>query len=140
MICSVSNCTKKSSVATLCHMHYSRRKRHGDVNVVMRIRVNSSTGRTPTYISYGHMKNRCYNPNYKGFNNYGGRGIKVCDRWLGVGGYINFLKDMGERPNGLTLDRIDNDKGYSPDNCKWATMKEQQNNRRNNIVRAVVLV
>jgi len=81
---------------------------------------------SPTYFSWGGMIQRCNNPNYTHYDRYGGRGITVCDRWLD---FTNFLADMGERPNGLTLDRVDNDDGYSPKNCRRATRKEQSNNR-----------
>jgi hypothetical protein len=73
------------------------------------------------------MKQRCLNPNQIGFANYGGRGVRVCGRWLD---FANFLADMGERPEGGTLDRIDGDGNYEPDNCRWATQKEQCNNWR----------
>jgi hypothetical protein len=84
--------------------------------------------RTPTYISWMNMKDRCYNPNYKGFPRYGGRGIKVCDRWRDS--FENFLADLGERPLGRTLDRINNNGDYEFGNCRWATKSEQNYNRR----------
>ncbi len=82
-----------------------------------------------TYRTWYSMIQRCNNPNNTRYKDYGGRGIKVCEAWLTFKG---FLQDMGERPEGLTLDRIDNSKGYYKENCKWSTQKEQQRNRRNN--------
>lgn len=76
------------------------------------------------------MKTRCYNKKYPQYKDYGGRGIKVCDRWLGTNGFKNFFSDMGERPLKCSLDRINNELGYSKNNCRWATRKMQSNNTR----------
>ncbi len=90
-------------------------------------RTTHSMSRTPTYSTWNCMLERCRNPHNIGYNNYGGRGIKVCDRWLK---FENFYEDMGKKPKGLSLDRIDNDKNYCRENCKWSTRKEQNINRR----------
>lgn len=82
----------------------------------------------PLYRTYASMKNRCYNTNSHNYSWYGGKGIKICDRWLNS--FLDFVSDVGERPKGTTLDRIDGDKDYSPDNCRWATYKEQAQNRK----------
>jgi hypothetical protein len=82
---------------------------------------------TPTWNSWQAMIQRCTNPARDNFAYYGGRGIKFDDRWRD---FTAFLHDMGERPEGTTLDRVDNDGDYTPDNCRWATMKAQSNNRR----------
>lgn len=85
--------------------------------------------RSGTRLSWQSMKNRCYNKNYSDYYNWGGRGIKVCTRWLK---FEHFLEDMGERPDGTSLDRINNALGYEPGNCRWATPKEQARNSRAN--------
>ncbi|SRR6266498_687224 len=79
------------------------------------------------YRIWSQMIQRCNNPNNKRYKNYGARGINVCPEWLV---FKNFLKDMGKRPEGLTLDRINNDGNYEPSNCKWSTYKEQNNNKQ----------
>lgn len=84
-----------------------------------------------TYRSWDNMIQRCTNSNRENFKRYGGRGIKVCSGW--VMSFKYFLRDMGERPIGTTLDRIDVDGHYVPDNCKWSTPKEQRNNRRRTV-------
>lgn len=99
--------------------HY-RTYKHGMIN-------------TPTYSSWHGMKTRALNPNSTNYKYWGGRGIRICDRWLD---FRNFLEDMGERPKGMSLERIDNEKGYNPENCKWATKQEQFFNRRDTKVNA----
>jgi len=86
----------------------------------------------PLYATWRMMNYRCYSKNHQSYNRYGGRGISVCEewRWDNPRGLLNFLGAVGERPDGLTLDRKDVDGNYEPSNCRWATKKVQQNNRR----------
>lgn len=92
-------------------------KRHGE-----------SQKRTPEYSAWLSMHSRCGNPRHRAYANYGGRGIAVCERWAA---FENFLADMGRRPSEKhSLDREDNDRGYEPGNCRWATDSEQNSNRR----------
>jgi hypothetical protein len=83
--------------------------------------------KTPVYQSWDSMIQRCTNPATKKFSDYGGRGIAVCERWLA---FENFYADMGDRPEGHTLDRINVNGNYEPGNCRWATAKQQSRNKR----------
>ena len=100
--------------------------------VIRRNESNATHGMTgsPTYISWDSMKQRCTNANHKSFAHYSD--FKICDRWLNS--FENFLEDMGIRPRGMTLDRIDTNGNYEPDNCRWSTATEQGQNRNSNRV------
>lgn len=98
-------------------------KRHGHT---------SGGKKTPEFNSWTCMKSRCFNPKFPFYEDYGGRGITVCERWMV---FENFFADMGPRPSlKHTLDRIDNNGHYEPDNCRWATKSEQNCNRKNAVV------
>lgn len=97
------------------------------------VRANLTHGGTGTkeHKTWNKMRDRCSNPNCERYPHYGGRGIRVCDRWLGENGFENFLKDMGCKPSSKhSIDRINNDGNYEPSNCRWATREEQHNNTK----------
>lgn len=91
------------------------------------MRVRHGMCGTRTYKTWEMMIQRCTNPKFDGFHRYGGRGITVCEEWKD---FVNFFTDMGERPEGMTLDRVDVDRGYYRENCKWSNQTEQMYNKR----------
>lgn len=96
---------------------------------VSRRNTKHSMAGTPTYRVWKGMMARCYQPSADRFDQYGGRGISVCDRWHS---FPNFFADMGQRPPGMSIDRIDVDSGYGPGSCRWATAVQQAQNKTNN--------
>lgn len=118
-------CLQKESASLTGKASAGVAKKHGGC-IGQHTKKNVDKEMSGTYTSWQAMKTRCLNVNDPGYFKYGGKGIEVCERWMD---FSNFLSDMGERPEGTTLDRIDGTKGYCPDNCRWADCVEQSNNR-----------
>jgi len=132
--CSENNCDYAAFCKGLCKAHYEQMRQHGHITGPVIPHKKNRGGITVDnpveYRAWNLMKRRCFNNNTADYSKYGGRGICVCDRWKNS--FSNFLKDMGKRPEGCSLDRIDVNGDYCPENCRWATWNQQQRNRRNN--------
>jgi hypothetical protein len=118
------------------HGHDSPRRRRGSMCVACEhMWKDKYKALRPLYGTYNGMMQRCYNDSHNYYDYYGGRGISVCDRWFDpVDGYDNFVADMGTRPEGFTLDRIDGDGNYEPSNCRWADAATQNRNKSNTVL------
>ena len=121
-------CQRPVVARGLCHNHYEQARQRGVLKNLPRKNENHGLSKHPLRPLYWDMRRRCEDPKAHNYRWYGARGIKVCDGWKNS--LVDFVKDVGERPEGTTLDRRDPDGDYSPENCQWVTWREQVENRR----------
>ena len=126
--CTIEGCDSLRRARGLCSKHLYRVDKNGSPHVVsFHVEKHGMVGH-PLYVTWSVMRQRCFNPNATGYERYGGRGITVCDRWRYS--FSTFVADVGERPEGCTLDRINNDGDYEPGNVRWSTGSAQVKNTR----------
>lgn len=129
--CIVPGCGKRLRTLGYCYMHYSRLRSNGDPLVVQHTQELHGLSKSPEHGIWRGIKKRCYAPKTKHFDRYGGRGIEMCERWRNS--FSAFYNDMGPRPTPEhSIERVNNNGDYEPENCKWATGVEQGSNKRNN--------
>ena len=127
-ICKIEDCDTQVEAKNYCKKHYTRFWKYGDPFHTER-GIHGMFG-TPEYITWANMIQRCCNKKHKAYKYYGRQGIAVCDRWLHS--FVNFFNDMGPKPfSKAEIDRIDNDLGYFPENCRWVTSAQNNQNKRN---------